>query len=170
MDVLIRSEKPTDKGAIRKVTAEAFAGKPYSNQTEHLIVNALRDAGALSLSLVAEINKQVVGHIGFSLVTINGKAVDWYGIGPVSVSPEYQRQGIGSKLIQAGLAGIREAGAKGCVLEGSPQYYQRFGFKTYPALIYESAPAPEYFMALPFYDEVSHGKVEFHKSFYIDPE
>jgi putative acetyltransferase len=167
MDVLIRSERPTDKEAIEKVTAAAFAGKPYSNGTEHLIVDALRDAEALSLSLVAEINKEIVGHIGFSLVSINGNAVDWYGIGPVSVSPKYQLQGIGSKLIKAGLAGIREMGAKGCVLEGSPEYYQRFGFKTYPNLIYAGAPAPEYFMALPFYDEVPHGNVEFHKSFYI---
>jgi putative acetyltransferase len=170
MDVLIRSERPADKDAIEKVTAEAFAGKPYSNQTEHLIVNALRDAGELALSLVTEINEEVVGHIGFSLVTINGTAVDWYGIGPVSIAPEYQRQGIGSKLIKAGLAKIREAGAKGCVLEGSPEYYGRFGFKTYPNLMYEGAPAPEYFMALPFYDEVPYGKVEFHKSFYIGPE
>jgi putative acetyltransferase len=170
MDILIRSERPTDKAAIEKVTAQAFAGKPYSSQTEHLIVNALRAADALSLSLVAEISEEVVGHVGFSLITINGKAVDWYGIGPVSVAPEYQLQGIGSKLIQAGLARIREIGAKGCVLEGNPDYYQRFGFKAYPDLIYEGAPGPEYFMALPFYDEVPHGKVEFHKSFYIDPE
>jgi putative acetyltransferase len=170
MDILIRSERPTDKDAIRKLTADAFAGKSYSNQTEHLIVNALREAGALSLSLVAEVNEEVIGHIGFSLVTINGKAVDWYGIGPVSVAPDYQLQGIGSKLIKAGLRKIREAGAKGCVLEGSPEYYGRFGFKTYPDLFYEGAPAPEYFMALPFYDEVPRGKVEFHKSFYIGPE
>lgn len=170
MDVLIRSERPTDKEAIEKVTAEAFAGKPYSNGTEHLIVNALRDAGEMALSLVAEVNREVVGHVGFSLVTINGKAVDWYGIGPVSVAPEYQLQGIGSKLVKAGLAKIRDAGAKGCVLEGNPEYYGRFGFKAYPDLIYEGAPGPEYFMALPFYDEVPHGKVEFHKSFYIGPE
>ena len=167
MNVLIRSERPTDKNAIEKITAGAFAGKPYSNQTEHLIVNALRDAGDLSLSLVAEVNDEVVGHIGFSLVTINGKAVDWYGIGPVSVAPKYQLQGIGSKLMQEGLTQIREAGAKGCVLEGSPEYYGRFGFKNYPGLIYEGAPAAEYFMALPFYEEVPKGKVDFHPSFYI---
>jgi len=54
----------------------------------------------------------------------------------------------------------------GCVLEGSPEYYQRFGFKTYPGLVYEGSPAPEYFMALPFYNEVPTGKVEFHWAFY----
>ena len=169
MDILIRSERPTDQDAIEKVTVQAFAGKPYSNRTEHLIVNALRDAAALSLSLVAEVHEEVAGHIGFSLVTINGKAVDWYGIGPVSVAPKYQLQGVGSKLVQEGLTRIREAGAKGCVLEGSPQYYGRFGFKAYAGLIYEGSPAPEYFMALPFYEEVPQGKVNFHPSFYISP-
>lgn len=170
MNVLIRSERPTDKDAIQKVTLAAFAGKSYSNQTEHLIINALRDDGALCLSLVAEMNGEVVGHIGFSLVMINGKEIDWYGIGPVSVSPQYQLHGIGTKLLKDGLTNIREVGAKGCVLEGSPEYYQRFGFKTYPDLFYEGAPAPEYFMALPFYEEVPKGRVEFHKSFYIRPE
>lgn len=167
MNILIRAEKPTDKDDIEKITLAAFADKPYSNQTEHLIVNALREAGALTLSLVAEVNGKVLGHIGFSKVTINGEDLDWYGIGPVSVSPEIQKQGVGSKLINEGLILIRELGAKGCVLEGSPEYYRRFGFKSYPGLIYEGAPAPEYFMALPFYNEIPQGKVQFHKSFYI---
>ncbi len=167
MDVLIRSERSTDQDAIRKITRAAFAGRPYSNQTEHLIVNALRDAGALSLSRVAEASKEVVGHIGFSLVTIDGKGMDWYGIGPVSVSPEYQLQGIGSKLIKKGLIRIRAGGAKGCVLEGSPQYYGRFGFKTYAGLSYTGAPAAEYFMALPFTEDIPQGAVEFHQAFTI---
>jgi putative acetyltransferase len=80
--------------------------------------------------------------------------------------PELQRQGIGSKLIREGLSLIREKGAKGCVLEGDPGYYQRFGFKAYPGLVYEGSPAPEYFMALPFYNKVPIGKVEFHWAFY----
>src|SRR6185369_2202570 len=159
MNVLIRSEKPADKDIIEKVTRVAFAGRAYSSGTEHLIVNALRDARALFLSLVVEVNTEVVGHIGFSLVTINGQEMDWYGIGPVSVSPEFQLQGFGSKLVTEGLARVRMACAKGCVLEGSPQYYGRFGFKNHPDLYYEGAPAPEYFMALPFYEDVPKGKV-----------
>ena len=166
-DILIRAEKPTDIDAIEQVTRAAFADKPYSDQTEHLVVNALREAGALSLSLVAEVNGKVVGHIGFSKVIINGEDLNWYGIGPVSVLPEIQKQGIGSKLINEGLILIRALSAKGCVLEGSPEYYQHFGFKSYPGLIYEGAPAAEYFMALPFYGEIPQGKVQFHKSFYI---
>lgn len=169
MDILIRHEKETDIESIEKVTMDAFAGKSYSNQTEHLVVNELRKAGALTLSLVAEVDEKVVGHIGFSLVTINEKEINWYGIGPVSVAPEFQKQGIGSKLVRDGLNKIKEAGARGCVLEGSPEYYGRFGFKNYPELMYEGAPAPEYFMALPFYEDVPKGKVEFHKAFYVSP-
>jgi putative acetyltransferase len=127
----------------------------------------LREAGTLSLSLVAEVDNKVVGHVAFSVVTINGEDIGWYGLGPVSVSPELQNQGIGSKLIKEGLSIIKTKGAKGCVLEGSPEYYQRFGFKAYPGLFYEGAPAPEYFMALPFYDDIPKGKVEFHKAFYV---
>ena len=167
MDILIRSERPMDKDAIEQITKAAFDGKPYSDKTESLIVNRLRDLGALILSLVAEVNEKVVGHIAFSPVTINGENLNWYGIGPVSVLPELQKQGIGSSLILEGLTEIRKLGAKGCVLEGSPIYYHRFGFKVYPGLLYEGAPSAEYFMALPFYNAVPEGKVEFHPAFYI---
>ena len=167
MDILIRKEHPADKNTIENVTFAAFADKPYSDQTEHLVVNALREAGALTLSLVAEVDGKVVGHIGFSKVAINGEDLNWYGIGPVSVQPEMQNQGIGSKLIHEGLTIIREFGAIGCVLEGSPEYYQRFGFKSYAGLVYKGAPAPKYFMALPLNNHVPQGSVEFHRAFYI---
>jgi len=72
------------------------------------------------------------------------------------------------KLIREGLLQIKEKGAKGCVLEGDPNYYQRFGFKNHPDLVYEGTPDPKYFMALPFYEEVPKGKVEFHQAFYGD--
>jgi putative acetyltransferase len=163
----IRHETSQDISVIEQIIIAAFDGKWYSDQTEHLVVNRLREAGAMSVSLVAEIEGKVVGHVAFSVVTINGIDQGWYGLGPVSVLPELQKQGIGSKLISEGLSVIREKGAKGCVLEGDPEYYQRFGFKAYPGLFYEGTPAPEYFMALPFYDDVPEGKVEFHKAFYV---
>ena len=163
----IRSETPNDINAIEQVTLAAFTGKFSDNPTEHLIVNALREAGALSLSLVAEAEGKIVGHVAFSVVTIDGENKDWYGLGPISVLPEFQLQGIGSKLVEAGLSQILAMGAQGCVLEGSPKYYNRFGFKAYPTLFYEGTPSPEYFMALPFYDVVPEGKVEFHKAFYV---
>ena len=163
----IRPETPQDIEAIGQVTFAAFKGMPYSDETEHLIIERLRDAGALSLSLVAEENGTVVGHVAFSPVLVNGENMNWYGLGPISVSPELQKQGIGSALIHDGLAKLRAMGARGCVLEGDFNYYNRFGFKSYPKLVYEGAPAPEYFMAIPFYEEVPEGKVEFHKAFYV---
>lgn len=164
--MIIRPETTNDYEAITQVTLAAFTGKFSDNPTEHLIVKGLREAGALSLSLVAEMDGRIVGHVAFSKVTINSEDQGWYGLGPISVQPDLQKQGIGSRLIQAGLARIREIGTRGCVLEGDPNYYHRFGFKSYPHLIYEGAPAPQYFMALPFYDEVPSGKVEFHPAFY----
>lgn len=167
MNILIRSEQASDIEAITQVTYAAFLGKFSDHPTEHLIVNGLREADVLTLSLVAEMDGKIVGHVAFSPVAINETFVDWYGLGPISVAPEVQKQGVGSKLILNGLAKLRELGAKGCVLEGSPAYYSRFGFKPIAGLTYHAAPAPEFFMALPFYDEVPTGQVEFHKSFYI---
>ena len=163
----IRPETSNDFKAIEDVTLATFTGLFSDNPTEHLIINGLREAGMLSLSLVAEKDEKVVGHAAFSPVLINEENIGWYGLGPISVLPELQKQGIGSALITDGLKKLRAMGAKGCVLEGSPDYYQRFGFRSYPGLTYEFAPAPKYFMALPFYEEVPDGKVEYHKSFYI---
>lgn len=168
--MIIRTETSQDINAIGQLTLAAFMGKFSDDPNEHLIIEELRKAGALFLSLVAEMDGKVVGHVAFSGVTINSEDKGWYGLGPISVLPELQKQGIGSKLIQEGLSMIREKGAKGCVLEGSPEYYQRFGFKPYPGLIYEGAPGPEYFMALPFYDEVPQGKIEFHQAFYVSTQ
>ncbi|MBI5354111.1 MAG: N-acetyltransferase [Chloroflexi bacterium] len=167
--MIIRPETQQDIKAIEQVTMSAFNGKPYSDNTEPLIIHRLREAGDLSISLVAEDEGKVVGHVAFSIVTINGNDPGWYGLGPVSVLPELQKTGIGSGMIREGLRIIKEKGAKGCVLEGSPLYYQRFGFKSYPDLYYEGAPAPEFFMALPFYDDVPKGRVEFNEAFYNAP-
>jgi putative acetyltransferase len=165
----IRPEIPSDIEAITQVTYEAFKGKPYSDETEHLIVLRLREANALAVSLVAEVDGHIVGHAAFSLVRINGADLQWYGLGPISVTPALQKQGIGSALMHAGLEQLKILGAQGCVLEGDFRYYQRFGFRTYPQLTYAGAPAPEYFMALPFYDVVPAGQVDFHRAFYSSP-
>ncbi|HUI90255.1 MAG TPA: N-acetyltransferase [Anaerolineales bacterium] len=161
----IRPETTSDYEAIEQVTIAAFAGKALSDADEHLIIRRLRQAGALSLSLVAAANQRIVGHIAFSVVKINRKDQGWYGLGPASVLPGLQKQGIGSMLIREGLTRIHDLGAMGCVLEGDPRYYQRFGFRSYPGLVYEGAPSATDFMALPFYQEVPNGKVEFHQAF-----
>lgn len=167
--MIVRPELPEDIPAIEQVTIAAFRGKPYADGTEHLIINRLREAQALALSLVAEIDGRVVGHVAFSVVTINGVDKGWFGLGPISVHPDFQRQGIGSRLIYEGLSQLRGLGVEGCVLEGDPNYYKRFGFNPHPDLVYEKAPAPQYFMALPLHDDVPTGSVEFHPAFYTSP-
>lgn len=160
----IRPEKPEDVPATFTVVRDAFARTEYSNGREQFILNALRDAGALTLSLVAEDEGEILGQVAFSPVAINGEFHGWYGLGPVAVRPDCQRQGIGKALIQEGLAQLRTMGAAGCVLLGSPAYYQRFGFTTRPELVLEGVP-PEYFLSLPFRDVVPTGTVQFHAGF-----
>jgi putative acetyltransferase len=127
--MLIRPETSNDYESITQVTLATFTSGSYK-PTEHLIIEGLREVGALSLSLVAEVNKRIVGHVAFSVVSINGEDKGWYGLGPISVQPEFQRRGIGSALITEGLLKIRQRGAQGCVLVGSSLYYNRFGFKS----------------------------------------
>lgn len=162
----IRSETPRDFAAIQTINIDAFADHPFSQQTEHLIVNALREAGALTLSLVAEDNGRVVGYIAFSPALIDGQDLKWYTLGPIAVAPDCQRQGIGSRLIETGVAALREIGANGCLLVGDPNYYLRFGFRHSQSLTVHDIP-PEYFMCLPFVGEIPHGIVSHHPAFYV---
>lgn len=159
----IRSERPADVATIRALTRAAFANAPHSSQTEAAIVDALRDAGALTLSLVAEDDGEILGHVAFSPVTVGGDA-GWYGLGPVSVWPESQCRGIGQSLIRHGLDVLRRMGAKGCVLIGDPAYYSRFGFIADPGVTYGDIP-PEYVQRLAFGDAVPSGEIAYHAGF-----
>lgn len=164
LEVIIRKEANSDVEAIFELTKAAFENHPYSHNTEQFIVNALRAANALTVSLVAEVEGKVVGHIAFSPVTVSDGSNDWYGIGPVSVAPELQKQGIGKSLINEGLSLLKALGAQGCVLVGDPGYYERFGFRNLPHLVYEGVPQ-EYFLALAFHENNSLGSVTFHEGF-----
>nr|WP_243323521.1 N-acetyltransferase [Geothrix sp. SG200] len=163
--LIIRPETAADIPAIDRINLEAFQNHPYSRQTEHLIVRALRASGALTLSLVAERQGQVVGHIAFSPALIQGEDLGWYTLGPVAVLPSHQRQGIGASLIRAGLDGLRSLGANGCLLVGDPAYYTRFGFRHVPSLGIHEVP-PEYVMCLPFTGDVPSGLVTHHPAFF----
>jgi putative acetyltransferase len=165
--MIIRPEEQKDIDAIEKITCAAFLNHSYSHQTEHLIVKALREAGALAVSLVAETDGEVVGHIAFSEVAIDGSYPSWFGLGPISVRPDSQRRGIGRALLQAGLAAIRAIGARGCVLVGNPDFYGRFGFSQAGPLLLEGVP-PQYFLALAFGDRPSGGRVAFHPAFSVE--
>ena len=167
--IVIRNETDTDVGAIAEVTIAAFKTLEISNQTEQLIIEALRVAEALTVSLVAEVDGHVIGHIAFSPVTISDGTPNWYGLGPVSVLPEYQRKGIGSALIREGLSRLRALGAKGCCLVGHPEYYRRFGFKNTPELVCEGVPQ-EVFFALSFDGHTPQGTVMFHEGFKADDQ
>ncbi|MCL4457475.1 MAG: N-acetyltransferase [Nitrospirae bacterium] len=162
--MILRNERAADIEAITEVTIAAFKNHPISHHTEQFIINALRAAGALTISLVAEIDGQVIGHIAFSPVTVSDGATGWYGLGPVSVLPDYQKQGIGKSLINEGLSLLKNMGGQGCALVGYPDYYKRFGFKNYPELIHEGIPQ-EFFFVLPFTEKIPKGIVVFHEGF-----
>jgi putative acetyltransferase len=162
--MIIRPERESDIDVIFAVTKAAFEDHPISNHTEQYIVNALRAAKALSLSLVAEVDGQVIGHIAFSPVTIADGSDNWYGIGPVSVLPAFQRRGYGKALINEGLARLKASGAQGCLLVGDPNYYKRFGFRNLPELSLAGVP-PENFLGLPFGEHIPNGAVTFHQAF-----
>lgn len=162
--MIIRPEQHSDIQAIADVTRAAFADHPHSDHCEQFIINALRDAGVLSISLVAEIDDQIVGHIAFSPVSISDGSSNWYGLGPVSVLPQWQKQGIGQALIKHGLAFLKENHAQGCVLLGEPDYYRRFGFQHSANLILAGVP-PEYFLALSFDRKFPKGNVDYHAAF-----
>jgi putative acetyltransferase len=166
-EILIRSETNDDIGTIAEVTVAAFQTLEISNHTEQFIIEALRAAGALTVSLVAELGGRVVGHIAFSPVTISDGTPDWYGLGPVSVLPEYQRQGLGKALVREGLLRLKGMHARGCCLVGHPDYYRKLGFDSFPGLIYEGVP-PEVFLALSFDDHMPRGTVTFHQAFSAD--
>ncbi len=142
----------------------AFTAAPYSSQTESAIIDGLREADALTLSLVAVQDDYVVGHIAFSPITIDETNQGWYGLGPVSVHPDYQNRGVGGMLIREGLHQLVELGAKGCVVLGEPGYYKRFGFEYDNALRYEAAPA-DYFMRIVFEGPAPTGHVAYHAGF-----
>jgi putative acetyltransferase len=165
----IRPETSHDFNAIENIHIAAFANHPHSRQTEHLIVNALRADHALTVSLVAEMDRKVVGHIAFSPVKINRRDCLWFVLGPVGVLPDHQRRGIGRELIQEGLKAIQSLGAEGCVLVGDPAYYSRFGFTHNPALVLEGIPA-EYFLSLPMTEQVPRGCVSHHAAFSVTPD
>ncbi|WP_114521382.1 N-acetyltransferase [Altererythrobacter sp. ZODW24] len=162
--VTIRPEQAGDEPAIYELTKVAFAPMPFSEGDEQDLVDALREAGDLALSLVALDAERIVGHIAFSRVAISDGAQDWYDLGPVSVAPELQLTGIGSALIGHGIADLRHRGAKGIVLLGNPDYYGRFGFEHDPQLEYPGPP-PQYFQRLVLEGDAPAGVVSYPPAF-----
>ncbi|AZZ92180.1 GNAT family N-acetyltransferase [Hahella sp. KA22] len=177
MNFHIRNEQSDDLDAITRVTEQAFLNAPHTSHTEQHIVNALRQRGKLTISLVAEAQGELIGHIAISPVAIQGhhssgqtdaaNTQNWYGLGPVSVHPDRQGQGVGSALIREALNRLQAHNAAGCVLLGDPGYYNCFGFKPHPGLELPGVP-PEYFMALGFGGEIPVGVVKYDDAFELD--
>ena len=163
--MIIRNESNQDVDVITKVTEAAFKELAVSQQTEQFIIKALRKAGVLTVSLVAEVDGEVVGHVAFSPATLSDGSSKWYGLGPVSVLPEYQKQGIGSELINKGLSILKDKKANGCAVVGEAGYYERFGFKHVTGLTYEGVP-DEAFLIMPFNDKAPQGIIKFHEAFF----
>lgn len=164
MDIKICNESAGDAKEIHQVTKLAFVDAPHTDHTEQHIVDALRQAGALTISQVAKVDGEVIGHVAISPVTLSSSASGWFGLGPISVLPEHQGRGVGSKLMKSSLAALEAMGASGCVVLGEPSYYGRFGFKAVDGLVYPGVPA-EYFQALSFSGDFPRGEVSYHEAF-----
>lgn len=160
----IRPERPGDEDAIHALTARAFETMPFSSGTEPAIIRALRGSGNLALSLVAEQDGRVVGHVAFSPVRIGDVSDGWFGLGPIFVMPELQRHGIGKLLIREGLDRLKERNAKGCALIGDPDVYRSSGFTSDGALVYEGVDA-KYVQWIAFSDEEPRGHLTFAPAF-----
>jgi putative acetyltransferase len=124
--MIIRREEPRDIAAIRRVNEHAFGGSAEANA-----IDQLRARGAASLSLVAVIDDRAVGHLFFTPAVIESSDRSWsaLGLAPLSVLPDYQRQGIGTALMNEGLEECRRLGHERVIVLGHPDYYPRFGFE-----------------------------------------
>jgi len=164
MSLRIRAETSADAQAIEAVTACAFTDAPHTSHSEQHVINALRRAGQLAVSLVAEADGAIIGHVAISPVSISDGSMGWFGLGPISVLPEHQGRGIGSQLMREALRLLRGRGASGCVVLGEPQYYGRFGFQANPDLVLPGVPT-EYFRAISFDASKPRGTVRYHEAF-----
>ncbi|QJB68686.1 GNAT family N-acetyltransferase [Parasphingorhabdus halotolerans] len=169
MTIAIRPETPADHAAIYDITKRAFAPMPYSDGDEQDLIDRLRNASALAISLVAEQDGAVVGQVTFTEAFAADGSDGWYALGPVAVEPELQSRKIGAQLIEAGIALLCERGAAGCVLVGNPAYYGRFGFKPFPELCPKGEPT-ESFQILPLGVAGPSAVISFHPLFHSDQQ
>lgn len=163
----IRREHPEDADRIFEITQQAFTGMPFAAGDEGVLISRLRKSGDLTLSLVALLDRRIVGQVTFSPARCANGSRPWFAVGPVSVLPAIQGQHVGSALIEKGLQQMRQRGALGCILTGNPDYYQRFGFV--PAAEYAPSNEPaEYFMLKALARQPAKGRFEFHPAFYAE--
>lgn len=163
--VLIREASADDAAAIEVLTMVAFMRAEHSRHDEHQVIAELRNAAALALSLVADHDGYVVGHLAVSPVALSDGSSGWFALGPLAVGPGHQHQGLGTRLVRAALASLRERGAAGCVVDGEPGFFRRFGFAVEPGLGMPDVPASTV-QALAFGDRlVPLADVTYHPAF-----
>lgn len=169
----LRRETSADFGAIHNVTVEAFSQSSYGHNGEAQLIESLRNNCEI-ISLVAELNGEVVAHALFSPARIqtSGDEVRGMALAPVSVRPCHQNNGIGGKLIREGLLQCRQNEAKFTIVVGSPAYYARFGFRTATefGVIHGFAGIPQEVLQIAADDfqplvEAGGGKVYYHREF-----
>lgn len=163
--MLIRNETAADIPAIGRLITEALLMLPQSTGTEAAIVEKLRAAGALSLSLVADDEGEVIGYLAASAARVESEE-GWGLIGPLVVLPARHRQGIGTALMEEALRRLRIT-SRGAALVGDPAYYGRFGFRAFPGLGVAGCP-PEVVQALPFDGTEPRGELIHHPAFGLD--
>lgn len=157
--IKIRAESEDDCDTVRTINAGAFG-----QDLEGKIVDKIRDSCGEFLSLVAESDGKVVGHILFSPVTIRGEKGEYHGmgLGPMAVLPESQNQGIGTALVKDGISILKKSGTPFIIVLGHPNYYPRFGFEK--ASKYGLAPqwegVPDNAFMVLFLDETLKEKVQ----------
>jgi len=144
-ELQIRDELPTDRAQVRAVNEAAF-GRP----DEADLIDALRDEGAILLSLVVEVESQIAGHILFSRMSVETAqgSIAAVSLAPMAVFPGYQGEGIGSELVRRGLDRLRDQHESIVIVLGHEHYYPRFGFSSQKARRLSSPFPPEAFMAL----------------------
>lgn len=163
-EICLRVERPDDVATIQRITKQAFAQVPHASGSEDRIIDGLREAGVL-LSWVAVIaENEVVGQVSLSPVRIGGSSEGWFGLGPIAVDPQYQRRGVGSRLVEGATSYLRSVGACGCILIGDPSWYRRFGFLPAPDMRFAEVSAP-WLMVLPFVEDWPQGEVHYHPAF-----
>lgn len=134
IDIDIRLEEPNDYDEVERITREAFWNLYCPGCNEHYLVNKMRTHKDFikELGLVATIDNQIIANIMYaksSLENLEGKTIPIVSFGPVSVLPEYQRKGVGGKLIQKTIATVKALGYPAIVIWGHPGNYAKHGFK-----------------------------------------
>lgn len=162
----VRFERPGEEETITRLITAAFLEAEHRDGSEADVVERLRTANALTISLVAATEAGLIGHVAFSPVTVDGRENGWFGLGPVAVLPAHQGRGVGTRLIEEGMAQLRDLGAKGCVVLGEPALYSRFGFASTPDVWLANVP-PQYFCAVRLADGDESGEVKYHPAFGI---